>query len=91
MNAQHLLDEATKTQNIQAAAAALLLLNVTEPELKEEQYCDRAALILDQFTPCDSDDRHLSPEEEDLCDEMFEAAMELAAKLTKEFAKNLTN
>jgi hypothetical protein len=84
-------DEATKIQNIQAAAAALLLLNVTEPELDDEEYGDKAGQILAPYIPCDTDDKRLTPDEQALCDEMMDASLELASKLKKAFAASLPN
>jgi hypothetical protein len=90
MNAM-VFDETTKTQNIQAAAAALMLLNVTEPGLDDRQYAEKAERIWEQFLQSETDDRHLTPEEEELSDEMTDASLELASKLQKEFAVRLSN
>jgi len=90
MNAM-VFDETTKTQNIQAAAAALMLLNVTEPGLDDEQYVERAERIWEQLLPTETADRRLTPEQQAQSDEMQEAAMELATKLQREFAVRLSN
>ncbi len=89
MNA-HLFDETRKTQTIQGAAEALMLLNIAEPELDLDDYCDKAERIWEEFLPSESD-RNLAPEEEELSNEMMNAAMELANKLQREFAVRLSN
>jgi hypothetical protein len=90
MNAM-IFDETRKTLNIQSAAAALMLLNVMEPGLDDKQYAEKAEPIWKQFLPSETDDRHLTLEEEELSDEMMDQSLELASRLQREFAVRLAN
>ena len=87
MNAQ-LFDETTKTHNIQGAAEALMLLNIADPKLNLDDYCDKAERIWEEFLPNESD-RSLTPEEEELSNEMMDSAMELSNKMQREFTVRL--